>query len=432
MVVSSLVGCGAKENADGGSKEVVIDENKSPEDYKGTIDLWSFTDELKSAGIIEEFNKVYPNIEVKLTVVPMEDNAYSTKLASVLGNGVGAPDVFTSEVAFVKRFSNLDYYEDLSQEPYNAEELTSNMVEYTVDLGRNNEDNSIRALTWQACPGGIFYKKSLAKKYLGTDDPAEISKMVSTMEGLIELGETIKEKSNGEAVLFPGYGELSNVARGSREQPWVVDNKLVIDDKMMQYMDDAKVIRDKGLDAKATQWSPEWSGAMADDKTFAFLLPTWGLNYTIAGNAPDTKGDWGLATAPTPYYWGGTWIGMYKNSEKKDLAWQFVKFITSNDEYLETYGKKSGDFINNINVIEKFAACDDGNSEFLGGQNSYAMYKEMIPYINGKLVTDYDETINSKWDNAMDLYITGEMSKDEALEFFKSEVQSAYPEIEVE
>ena len=52
----------------------------------------------------------------------MDNNAYSTKLASVLSSGSGAPDVYTAEVAIVNRFVNMPYYENLSKAPYNGEE----------------------------------------------------------------------------------------------------------------------------------------------------------------------------------------------------------------------------------------------------------------------------------------------------------------------
>jgi multiple sugar transport system substrate-binding protein len=445
VAMTVFVGCGNKQTTTSSntnstnstqtnnnqSSNTQTEQKKDPKDFKGTLNVWSFTDELKSAGMIEAFNKVYPNVEIKLNVIPMQQNAYSTKLAAVLKSGVGAPDVFTAEVSFVKKFVNLNYYENLSQAPYNAEELTKNMVPYTVDLGRNDSDKSIRALSWQATPGGMFYRRSLAKQYLGTDDPDKISDMMKTMDDFIKLGKTLKEKSNGKVKLLAGYAELSNVARGSRTEPWVKDKTLVIDQKMMEYLDQGMQIRKEGLDAKLDQWTPAWSAAMAKDEVFGFMLPTWGLHYVIAANAPKTKGDWGLAKAPTPYYWGGTWIGIYKNSKNKELAWEFVKFITTNKDFLSSYAKAKGDFVNNMDVIKEIATSDAGKVEFLGGQNAYKTYSEMLSIITGKLVTNYDETIQNKWDDNMKLYVNGQKTKEQMLEQFKKDVKTAFPELNV-
>jgi len=428
MVTSVLAGCGSKSSTSTDSSKVATD--LKPADYKGELNVWAFTDELKTSHFIDEFNKVYPNLKIKLTVIPMDGNAYSTKLATVLSSGSGAPDVYTSEVSFVNRFVNLPYYEDLSKAPYNAEDLAKDSAKYAVDLGRNAADKGIRALTWQATPGGIFYKRSIAKQYFGTDDPDKISAMMTTTADLIKMGETLKEKSAGKVSLLPGYGELYNVATGSKTTPWVVNNKLTIDAKIMTYIDDAKTIRDKGIDAKMAQWSAPWAAAMGADNVFGFVLPTWGLNYTIETNAPKTSGQWALAKAPSPYYWGGTWIGMYNKSKQKDNAWQFIKFITTNKDFLTKHAKDTGDFVTNLDVNKVSATTDAGKNEFCGGQNIAKTYSEILPGINGSLVTAYDETINNKFTANLDLYINGKTSKEGFLKQFRADVKTAYPDLD--
>jgi multiple sugar transport system substrate-binding protein len=433
IVGSVFTGCGSSKS-ESESKSTTFTE-KDPKEYKGTINMWSFTDEFKSSHFIEKFNEVYPNIEVKLTVIPTDNNAYSTKLSSVLASGSGVPDVFTSEVANVNKYVNTDYYENLSKAPYNADEIAKSEAQYVVDLGRNAEDKSIRALSWQATPGGLFYKKSVAKQYLGTDDPDEISKKFSSWDSLIATGKELNEKSGGKVKLLPNYSEAFIVATGSRSHGWVENDKLVIDDKMMEFVDVSKKIRDAGIDAKFNTWSAPWSASMAGavdgTNVLAYALPTWGLPYVIAGNAKDTKGDWGLAKAPAAYYNGGTWLGIYGKSEKKELAWQFVKFFNSKE--FQTWDMKTnGDFSSMTDVSKQFATTDDGKNAFCGGQNLAKTYNEIIPSITGKLVTKYDETIQSKFQADLDLYVTGEKTKEEFLKQFRADVKTAFPDINVE
>jgi len=436
MVGSVLTGCGStKTSTPSDSSTPTTFTEKDPKEYKGTINMWSFSDEFKSSHFIDEFNKVYPNIKINLTVIPTDNNAYSTKLSSVLASGSGVPDVFTAEVANVNKYVNTDYFENLSQAPYNAEEIAKSQATYVVDLGRNKEDNSIRALSWQATPGGLFYKRSLAKQYLGTDDPEEISEKLSSWDSFIATGNELKEKSGGKVKIFANYTEGFVIAAGSREHGWVEDNKLVIDDKMMEYVDNAKKIRDSDIDAKFNTWSAPWSasmgGAVDGTDVFSYSLPTWGLPYVIAGNAKDTKGDWGLAKAPASYYNGGTWLGMYSKSSNKELAWQFIKFFNSK-EFQQWDMKTNGDFSSMTEVSQEFATSDEGNNDFCGGQNLAKTYNEIIPSITGKTVTQYDETINSKFQNDLETYINGEKSKEEFLKQFKEDVKTAFPDINVE
>lgn len=431
LMASLFAGCGSapKETASTAGGE------KDPKEYKGTINVWSFTDELKKNKVIEEFNKIYPNIKVNLTVIPMDNNAYSTKLSAVLNSGSGAPDVFTSEVSMVNRFVNTDFYENLSQAPYNGEEIAKGMTPYVVELSRNQGDKGIRAFTWQACPGGIFYKRSLAKQYLGTDDPDEISKKLATWDSLIATGKELDSKSGGKVKLLAGYGEAWNIALGSRQHAWVEGDKLVVDENMMKFVDYAKQIRDAGIDAKLAQWSAPWSAAMSgpvnDVNVFGYVLPTWGLKYVLQNNAPKTSGDWGLAKAPAAYYWGGTWIGMYSKSPNKEIAWQFVKFMASK-QFAAWNMKEYGDFPSNLEVIKDATAGDSGKAAFAGNQNVAKTYSEILPSVTSKLVTKYDETINTKFQSNLDLYVTGKKSKDEFLQQFKADVKTAFPELNVD
>lgn len=435
LAITAFTGCGSGSNSGDSEKTTASDLNKNPKDYKGTITMWSFTDEFKSSKFFDEFHKEYPNIKINLTVIPMDNNAYSTKLASVLSSGSGAPDVYTTEAAFVNRFVNMPYYENLSKAPYNGEDIAKNLVKYTVDVSRNQSDNGIRAFAWQATPGGIFYKRSLAKKYFGTDDPAAITQKFSSWDSLIATGKELNEKSGGTVKLLPNYSESYTIATGSRKHAWVENNKLVIDDNMMKYVDYAKQIRDAGIDDKLAPWTAPWSAGMAGPvngkSIFGYVLPTWGLQSCLATNAPKTSGDWGLANAPANYYAGGTWIGMYSKSKNKALAWQLIKFMTT-QKFQTWEAKTHSNFVSNLDSIKEVASSSDGSSAFAGGQNLFKTYDSMLPTINGKLITKYDETINSKFQDDLDLYVTGKKTKDEFLKQFKADVKTAFPDLTID
>ena len=125
MVTSVLAGCGSSTSPTQAPAAVT---NKAPAEYKGTIKIWSWNTELKDLGIIDKFNKVYPNLKVELVSIPNDNSAYTTKISSTMSAGVGGPDIFLSESAYVKKFTNLDFYENLSKAPYNAETLIGKMV----------------------------------------------------------------------------------------------------------------------------------------------------------------------------------------------------------------------------------------------------------------------------------------------------------------
>jgi len=389
-----------------------------------TLQLWSFTNELEKP--IEYFQERHPDITIEYTIVPSED--YPTKLKPTLKSGENAPDIFTGEAAYIVQFMEAGFYDSLEQDPYNVD--ASKLMDYTVDIG-TNADGNICALSWQATPGAIFYRRSMAKEFLGTDDPAEVATYFETWDKMLDTGRMIKDQSGGEVYLIPGISDLQNMIMAQRDNPWVVDGKLVIDPQMIDFFDVAKTFKDEALEAQIGQWSPAWFDAMkADSNVFTMLLPTWGLHYVLKPNAPDSSGDWGACAGPYSWYWGGTWLGVYKNSEHKAEAWEFVKMMTLDDEFMTWWAKETGDFLSNTDVVE--AIKDDFSEEYLGGQNHYQYFYEAAQKIDGSLFGAYDQELNGMYMNQINLYVEDQVTKEEAIQNFKDEVMSAYPELIVE
>jgi hypothetical protein len=276
MTAGTFTGCSSTKPAVSSTNSASVFTDKDPSSYNGSIIVWSFTDELKSSKFIDAFNKVYPNIKVTLVVSTTDNNEYQTKLATAMSANAGAPDVFLSEDTFVKEEINSPYADNLSAAPYNAESLVKgNMATYAVALGRDSS-NELKALTWQATAGGIFYRRSLAKQYFGTDDPDKISTMMNSFDNIISMGQTLNQKSGGKVKMLSTYKDLFVIANGSKASPWVVNDKLTIDPTLTSFIDTAKKVRDAGADANADSWSAPWSASMTNDTVFAYVLPTWG------------------------------------------------------------------------------------------------------------------------------------------------------------
>jgi multiple sugar transport system substrate-binding protein len=422
----------------GGKDQATSGESKDSKDSKPKVlKIWSFTDELKKP--ITKFEEIH-GVKVELTIIPHED--YPTKIKPVLDSGKGAPDIFTAEVAFLKQWVDLPYWENLSADPYNADEWKNDYVPYVYELGTDKEGN-VKALSWQATPGGLFYRKSIAKETFGTDDPAEIGKMLSTWDGLFEAGEKLKAKGYR---LVPNTAAIRHFAIGSEPQPWVNEsNELVMTQAKLDYLDQAKKLRDLDYTALAPEWSPSWFASMngpvsynggwdevkkdAKDQTevFAFALPTWGLHHVLKANAKDTAGDWGVTSGPSPYFWGGTWLGVYAGSQNKDLAFEFVKMMTHDEEYLKSWAKDTGDFLSHVPVVNEIK--DTFSDDFLGGQNHYAFFLEQAEKIETGIVTKYDQQIDALFGDQVGQYIEGKKTKEETITEFYKLVKNAYPEI---
>jgi len=393
------------------------------EDANKNLVVWSFTDELE--GLINNYYKpTHTDMTVEYSLTPTDQ--FPNKLDPVLQSGTGTPDVFALENAFVRKYIESGLLLPLDDV---YAEVKGKMADYPMQIGSYN--GHVYGMAWQVCPGALFYRRSLAKAYLGTDDPKEVQKYVSDLETFVKTAELLKEKSGGKCDIVSSTGDMFMPYKGARKQPWVVNDKLVIDPAMEKYMDMCKTLHDKNLEGRVAQWSEGWfagmKGALKDEKgnpveVFCYLLPTWGLHYVLKQNAPETAGDWAMCAGPANYYWGGTWIAAYKGTKNPNAAKEMIKYLATDDAYLEQYAKQSGDTVGNLNVQNKIK--DSFAEPYLGGQNHYNEFCEMAKGIDGSLVQGSDQQIEALFTEAVSAYANGEKSKEQALKDFEGQVSS--------
>jgi len=389
--------------------------------------VWSFTDEMGK--MIEYYKKANPDVQIEFVLVP--NDVYQSKLKPVLQSGQGAPDVFTLEAAYVKGYVETGYMADLKS----LKKASADTMQYTKDVVTDAK-GTLRALSWQATPGAFFYRRSIAKKYLGTDDPVKVQAMLSTPEKFVETGKTLKAKSNGSAVLISSIGDLFQVYKSGRKDGWVKGKRFVVDPLMVKLLEQAKSFRDMGIDGRQQQWTEGWfagmKGALKDEsgkpvEVFGYLLPTWGLHYVLKPNGGDTAGDWAMVQGPIPYFWGGTWVSAYEKSANKEEAIKFVEFMATNEKFLEQWAKDTGDLVSNAAVVNRIKGSY--SEAFLGGQNHYAAFADMAKNVNAKILTGYDQDIETIFQEQMENFVTGKKNMETTLADFKAAVKNQYPDL---
>jgi multiple sugar transport system substrate-binding protein len=397
---------------------------KDPKSFKGTLKIWSFTDEVKK--MIERFESVYTGVKVELEIDLWDQ--YSSKIRPIPPPVMkNTPDILFVEYAEVVEWVESDFFIDLGR--FNPDK--GNLMKYVVDIGSDSKGR-LRALSWRATPGGFFYRKSMARKYLGTDDPEDVGEMLSTTDKFLDTARRLKEASGGNVKLIAGYGDYQQYAWSHRTKPFVVDGRLNLEQSVLDYFDIAKIMHDEELTAEIGTWSPPWFENMnkAEPEFFGYILPTWGQRYVITPNAKDTMGDWGLCRGPGSYFWGGTWMGICNKSKNKELAWEFIKMFTLDEETLAWWAEETGDFVGNKKVIENIK--NDFSDPLLNGQNHYLFFADEASKINGKLLGKYDLDLRSFFMGAINNYVEGTMTKQEAIKQFKADVKNAFPKVQVE
>jgi len=444
--------------SEGSSESSSLGEESAPVELEGTLHVWAFTNEIRTMAIA--FEGRHPKVDVVYTMIPMTNGEYQTKVKAAAGTA-DSPDVVALEAAFVKEWVESDLLADLGDLLPLTEELQT--FPAVVEVG--SHEGITKAYSYQATPGAFFYRRSIAKECLGTDDPAEVQAMVADMEKFVETAGKIKECGTGDYFTVGTPGEMLNPFLANRSQPWIVDGELVIDPMVSEYVKFAKLMRDEGYESQATQWSEGWFAGMNDTlkdangtpkKVFSYFLPTWGLPYVLIPNSTsdstDTGGDWAMINGPLAYQWGGTWVGVLEGSPNYELAKEFVKFVALDEENLTNWAtgvytneylkaidpetpddqqQAAGDFVSSQVVVEKIVDSFDDSAlaVWLGGQNSYAAFAQAAPSVNGALLTGSDDAIQRALNDPLASYLNGDITEAEMWSQWLDAVRNEFPDL---
>lgn len=430
----SLTACGSSEDKDtdtGTTSTTQESKVETPAENKADkLVVWTFTDEIK--GMIENYYlKAHPDLPYEVEIVVIPNDQYQSKLDPALASGKSAPDVFALEAAYVNKYVDSKFTADLATVGIDKNNVDT--MQYVLDVATDSEEK-LKGLSWQATPGAFFYRRSIAKEYLGTDDPAEVQAMVSDFDKFYDTAKKIYDGSNGEVKAISSLGDLVQVFYAAREDGWVVDNKFVIDPKIEELLDMGRKLESEGLTNQAEQWTENWFASMSGNDVFGYFLPTWGLHYVLKTNAVNaetgasTEGDWAMIQGPSPYFWGGTWVAMREGSEMEQAAADLIRYLTLDEEFLTAWANDTGDFLSNGTVVN--AIKGDFTEPFLAGQNHYAAFAEMAPAVDASILTGADKDIQDLFTEQLTAYSKGEKEKDAAIADFKTSVQNLFPNLE--
>jgi len=386
------------------------------------LSVWSFNDELGTI-INNYFRRDNREIQIDYSALGTPEEI-ERKLDSVLLSGSGVPDVFAMDADYVRKYVESGQLLDLTD----IYELNRNrLMRYPVETATYN--GRVYALSWQATPGALFYRRSLARKYLGTDDPQVVQTYFTNIDKMMETAALLKTRSADSCMLVSNIEDLFRPFLYARTSPWVVDGRLVIDPAMERYVDICKILIDTRTGSRVGQWGDDWFKGMrgelrneAGSEVFGYFLPTWGLHYILKTSATNTSGDWAMIQGPIPWRWGGTWLAAYKNTPNPDAARTLISYITTNDTFLERYARDTGDFVSSLTVIQRIRG--DFSEPFLGGQNHYAAFNEIVGNINGRLTQGTDQIIESLFQEQANAFLNGQKTKAQALEDFRRQAQS--------
>ena len=220
LMVFSMAACGSSNDEPAVEPTPASNNEPAPEaeSAEGKIfHIYAWNEEFR--GFFNKYYKVPDGVEVVWTIVPNEGTQYQDALDLALMNQDSADaddkvDLFLAESDYIIKYANSAYTQDIK-----ALGVTnfSNTYPYTVEAA-SDSNGTVKGVSFQCCPAGLIYRRSIALDVLGTDDPVEVQKAVANWDLYKEVAKKCKEKGY---IMTASYAEDYRVFSNNTSSPWV-------------------------------------------------------------------------------------------------------------------------------------------------------------------------------------------------------------------
>ena len=175
MATTALAGCSKSNNAASGNTDgkegSVLNIYVWNEEFKSRV-----TDHYPGYEEVDATTGKIGDVTVKWNITPSDDNAYQNNLDATLLKQESAAaddkiDLFLVEADYALKYVDTDYTMPIADLGITDADL-ANQYQYTKDIVTDS-NGVLKGVSWQGCPGVLFYNRDAAKEVLGTDDPDE-------------------------------------------------------------------------------------------------------------------------------------------------------------------------------------------------------------------------------------------------------------------
>jgi ABC-type glycerol-3-phosphate transport system substrate-binding protein len=422
-------------------KNVVVTATPAPEATaapkpKGKIVLWGWTaalrDTLEKTGLIEDFKKAYPDIDVEIVYYPPAD--VYTNLPLAIAAGQGAPDVSVVENSHIAEYVHQGGLLDLTDliKPYK-----DNIVEYKLnDCQKDGKDYCV---PWDGGPVVLYYRRDVFEKAGLPTDPKEVSAAIATWDDYLKACQTIKEKTglscfaNNKANNYGRLYEMMLWQQGLGYYDAKTGDVTVDSPENIATLEMLGKFWKDNLVSDTLEWTDDWYAEMASlDKPVASLVEaSWMDVFLKSWIAPGTAGKWGVAEMPAfkagetrAANDGGSAFVIPAQTKNAEAAKAFVEFAMLNNEKYQLGSLALSGFMPSLKSAYDDPMFLEGDSYFAGQQ-----VRQTYADVNGKIpsATVYGPNyrmMNSSVATAIQKFATGSISAADALKGAADEIKA--------
>ena len=394
------------------------------------------TDEAEDPIVIYGYDKDFKNelkeylTDIEYEYVYVEPAQYYQELKKAISEGEKKPDLFMMDADHLYDFSHSDYSIGIEQVGISHQDL-ADQFEYTYKAA-TDKDHAVKALAYDLAPTAVFYNRPIMDDYAGSPDPANVMPFVNEWDRFLDLAREVNRASQSNIKLVADRSQIEKIYWAGHEGSWIEDGKVTIGPDFEQYLLLQETLSAEALTHELPVGSEEWKQSISQGNTVMFYgsletaadvigyVPghtektepeptqeTDATGQTVETTVPEVTG-WSIVPAPNPSYDGGSWLMVASSCDRKATAAKILRILTLDQTTLTAMAVK-GRFVNSISIMEKCAKDPNFASDFLAGQNPYAILVAEAESIQIPDDPTTDKYARQEIDELLFSYLNGEI-----------------------
>ena len=276
--------------------------------------------------------------------------------------GGTTPDVAEVGTTWTPEFADAGALVDLTDK-VKADNLDADLVDGLVEAG--TLDGKLYGMPWYAGVRAFLYNKDIFAA-AGVEEPTSWAELVDAVKKIKETQPDVTPfpiPGSSEFSVYPWVWGAGGQVASESGGTWKSELNSPASVEGIKFFSDLALVHNSSEAAAATWKETDVLKAFEQGKTGMVIQGSW-TPARIAKEAPQLDGKVGAFVIPgkdggiAPSFLGGSHLGIFENSKNQDLAWEYVKLMTTGD-FAEKWGEATNYFPGQKKLVQ--AQMDAGD-----------------------------------------------------------------------
>ncbi len=298
---------------------------------------------------------------------------------------------------------------------------TEQMYPFMKELGMYQD--ILYGVTWQQTAKAFVYNRDLAREYLEIENNDDMQAAIGEWSGLYNTALKTSTKSGGGVKLLASAEEIKR-ALDSAQPEWYVEEKLVIPDVMIDYLELYPALLANDLTWEYTQGSEEWLSGLLEGTVIGCFGDALLIQEELAPYLAAGEGSWGFCYGPKNFVTEADMIAVTADCQDMELAEELLTYLTCDEDALGAFAEEQLVPVNHQEVMTALSEEETGKLAILKNQNILKGYTKVAGKVSTRTSTEEEQALRNRFMQEVEACVMGEKNIEQALADFAAAIES--------